>query len=224
VAKVTAGSPGGRVRRTDGAERQQHILGVAVSCFAQTGYHGTSARDIASAAKVPLSALHYYFANKEELFIAAFAMEFQRVANQRNQATQDIGKLSLADLVRGYITPLLDSGGESDNRDFLRLQSRALDDPQVAIHVFDRVVLPSTKPYLAALQNFFPKTARADLVRCFRNMTWAVGFAPIDPLYEALTDESPYPQGPRKTRALIELMVKYHTAGILAVTSPTAKA
>lgn len=170
-----------------------------------------------------MSALHYYFANKEELFIAAFAMEFQRVAEQRNQSVQDIEILSLADLVRGYITPLLAGDGESDNRDFLRLQARALDDPQVAMHVFNRVVLPSTQPYLTALQAFFPKTGRGDLVRCFRNMTWAVGFALIDPLYEALTDESPYPKGPRKTRALIDLMVKYHTAGILAVTSRTAK-
>jgi AcrR family transcriptional regulator len=221
VAKVTAAT--GRTRRTDGAERQQHILRVAVRCFAHSGYHGTSARDIAAAAEVPLSALHYYFSNKEELFIAAFAMEFQRVANQRNQAVQGIEKLSLADLVRGYIAPLLDGDGENDNRDFLRLQSRALDDPQVAKHVFNRVVLPSTQPFLAALQGLFPKTGRADLVRCFRNMTWAVGFAPIDPLYEALTDESPYPEGSRKTRALIDLMVKYHTAGILAVTSRTAK-
>jgi TetR/AcrR family transcriptional regulator, cholesterol catabolism regulator len=44
-----------------------HVLKTSAAIFAEKGYHSTSIRDIARAAKMSLSGLYYYFGSKEEL-------------------------------------------------------------------------------------------------------------------------------------------------------------
>jgi AcrR family transcriptional regulator len=48
-------------------EKLQRILKTSARIFAEKGYHRTSVRDIARAAKMSLAGLYYYFTTKEEL-------------------------------------------------------------------------------------------------------------------------------------------------------------
>lgn len=68
---------GGRPRRrgpyAKTAERRQQIVDVAYRVFATRGYHGSSLREIASAAGIGLSTLQHHFAGKEELLVAVLA-------------------------------------------------------------------------------------------------------------------------------------------------------
>lgn len=49
------------------SETRSHILDAAERRFAQTGYDGTSIRDITGDAGVNVAAIHYHFGGKEEL-------------------------------------------------------------------------------------------------------------------------------------------------------------
>ena len=51
-------------------DKRQQILINARKCFIEKGYSGTSLRDIAYKTKVPIGLIYYYFANKQELWIA----------------------------------------------------------------------------------------------------------------------------------------------------------
>ena len=73
---------------------------VALSLFAERGYHQTTMSDIATEAGVGRGTLYWYFPSKEKLFIAAFWHEIeQMIAGSKALAAQEISpleKLSLA--------------------------------------------------------------------------------------------------------------------------------
>ena len=53
-----------------GQSTREHIVTAAERLFAQHGFHGTSTRDVAAAAHLPLASLVYHFARKEQLYAA----------------------------------------------------------------------------------------------------------------------------------------------------------
>lgn len=64
-------SPSGRTgRRKGNAETRAAILAAARTCFGQSGYVGTTMRSVARFAEVDPALIHYYFGNKEDLFVA----------------------------------------------------------------------------------------------------------------------------------------------------------
>ena len=76
------------------------IKEVALSLFANRGYHQTTMSDIARAAGVGRGTLYWYFPSKENLFIAALWHEIeQMLAESKALAAQNVSpldKLSLA--------------------------------------------------------------------------------------------------------------------------------
>lgn len=53
-----------------GKHTRERILSVAEELYAERGFHGTSMRDVAAAAKLPLASTIYHFARKEKLYRA----------------------------------------------------------------------------------------------------------------------------------------------------------
>jgi AcrR family transcriptional regulator len=53
-----------------GRRSREHILGAAERLFAARGFHGTSMRDVAEAADVPVAGVVYHFRRKEALYAA----------------------------------------------------------------------------------------------------------------------------------------------------------
>ncbi len=51
-------------------QRRAHLEKAALRCFLRLGYHGTSVRDVAAAARLSLGALYTYFPDKLSLFSA----------------------------------------------------------------------------------------------------------------------------------------------------------
>lgn len=56
-----------------GARARDKILAVAERLLAEHGFHGTSMRDVAEAAGIPLANVVYHFARKEKLYAAVLA-------------------------------------------------------------------------------------------------------------------------------------------------------
>jgi len=61
-----------RAPRSDGAEARHRLLHTALRLFAQNGFAKTSIREIAREAGVNVSAISYYFGDKEGLYSATF--------------------------------------------------------------------------------------------------------------------------------------------------------
>jgi AcrR family transcriptional regulator len=61
-----------RAPRSDGAEARHRLLHTALRLFAQKGFAKTSTREIAREAEVNISAISYYFGDKEGLYAATF--------------------------------------------------------------------------------------------------------------------------------------------------------
>lgn len=62
----SAGKPAGRIRQ----KNEKAIIAAAEIEFARHGYKGTSMNSIALAVGLPKANLHYYFSNKQGLYIA----------------------------------------------------------------------------------------------------------------------------------------------------------
>jgi len=67
----------GRPRHADGQRTRQAILDAALTLFAESGYFGTSLRDIGRAVSIRESALYNYFPSKEALFEALLCNDQQ---------------------------------------------------------------------------------------------------------------------------------------------------
>lgn len=63
---TSAGKPAGRIRQ----KNEKAIIAAAEVEFARHGYKGTSMNSIALAVGLPKANLHYYFSNKQGLYIA----------------------------------------------------------------------------------------------------------------------------------------------------------
>ena len=62
--------PAIRSHTPKGQSTREHIVAAAERLFATGGFHGTSTRDVAAAARLPLASLVYHFARKEQLYAA----------------------------------------------------------------------------------------------------------------------------------------------------------
>jgi AcrR family transcriptional regulator len=113
----------GRARRSNRERRdesQERILDAAESLFARFGFNGVSVKDIAQAAEVDASLLHYYFASKAGLYTAVIARRAGEVNDARLTALQAYaaqaeGRPTVAGVVRTYIEAtfaLARTGGE----------------------------------------------------------------------------------------------------------------
>ena len=68
-----------RAKRLPAEQRRQEILESAVSVFAERGFAGTGTADIAAAAGIGEPTIYRYFANKQELYLAALRLSGDQV-------------------------------------------------------------------------------------------------------------------------------------------------
>jgi AcrR family transcriptional regulator len=72
----------------------RRILGAAETCFARSGYDGASMREIAGAASVSKSLLHYHFQSKEHLFTEVQIRSYDRLAAKVTEAVSSLESVS----------------------------------------------------------------------------------------------------------------------------------
>jgi AcrR family transcriptional regulator len=72
-----------------GTRARDKIVRVAERLLAEAGFHGTSMRDVADAAGVPLASVVYHFAKKEQLYAAVLTEIGAQLALQLEDALDD---------------------------------------------------------------------------------------------------------------------------------------
>jgi AcrR family transcriptional regulator len=96
-----------RAPRSDGAEARHRLLHTALRLFAQKGFAKTSTREIAREAEVNISAISYYFGDKEGLYAATFSEPMGADANDLLAACKVPGR-SLQDTLRVCMVSMID--------------------------------------------------------------------------------------------------------------------
>src|SRR4029078_11454520 len=71
------------------AETSSSLLEAAKKVLRQNGYSGLSTRDVAAAAGVPLSQIHYHFGSKQGLVLALFEYLNAQLIDRQNALFHD---------------------------------------------------------------------------------------------------------------------------------------
>ncbi len=154
---------------TSSIDTKEQILNVAEQLFAENGFAGTSLRSVIRKADVNLSAVHYHFGSKEELFHAVVARIAQPLVKEqlkrlaKCEAQND--PLRVEAILETFLTPalevILDSGDRSLN--CARFMGRCRLEPDSIREVADREFRGSQEAYLDALGRSLPNLSRQEL-------------------------------------------------------------
>lgn len=85
----TASLAAPRSHTPKGTRSRDRILRVAERLLASAGFHGTSMRDVADAAGVPLASVVYHFAKKEQLYAAVLGVIGEQLVADLARALDD---------------------------------------------------------------------------------------------------------------------------------------
>ena len=89
---TTGAAPAPRRARRHDPQRRDRLIDAALTVIAERGVAGTSHREIARAADVPLGSMTYHFSGLDEVLVAAFTRHAESVAavfDQRLAAATD---------------------------------------------------------------------------------------------------------------------------------------
>ncbi|MBE9169997.1 TetR/AcrR family transcriptional regulator [Pleurocapsales cyanobacterium LEGE 06147] len=157
------------MKATTSTDTKEQILNVAEHLFAERGFAGTSLRSVIREAEVNLSAVHYHFGSKEELFSAVVARiakpvvkdQLERLA--KCQAQDD--PPSVEAILEAFLTPplqvVLNSGDRSTN--CARFMGRCRTEPDPIRAIAEKEFGDSIKVYLDALGRSLPDFSRTEL-------------------------------------------------------------
>lgn len=207
-------------RRTRAEGTRERILEAALHEFADLGVLGASLRDISGRSQVPLSALHYHFGSKEDLFSAAVEHVFRKLSAGRLELLRKLesspGKPTLEAVLEAFIIPTLKLAKGPEGLAYLRLQARMYDAREVVNERLMYVALEATAPFRRAIAEALPGLEEEHLIRGYRALVRDVLSTIADPAYEFLTGKPSLPSG-KAASALADVLVRYHAAGFRAL-------
>lgn len=79
-----------KIKQKRSRERRQAILIAATEVLGEKGVHAATLTDISKAAKLPLSSIYDYFANKSDLLVAVPQANFDELYNKIDQALEPL--------------------------------------------------------------------------------------------------------------------------------------
>jgi AcrR family transcriptional regulator len=149
-----AKSPLEQAREAPGSTKAR-ILAAAEAVFAARGFEGASTREIAAAAGVNISSLHYHWASKEALYVAVFQDIYDRLTTLLRETLQGLADERDRGVVVSRVMHEL-VGFMAAHRAVPKLLARRLleDDPDVAV---DQEVLV---PALGVFTEFLGRTGQ----------------------------------------------------------------
>lgn len=175
-------APRRRSNRERRDESKGRILDAAEALFAQRGFNGVSLKDIAVAAEVDTSLLHYYFASKAGLFTAVITRQAPRVNRARMEAMATYaqaagGAPSVEGALRAYLEPaftLAIEGGQSEQNYMTLIAQISVSPasvlPGVQVDAFD----PAIEAFLDLMQQARPKATRTELYWFYHMLSGAI--------------------------------------------------
>jgi len=214
----------GRPKGTQSAQTRERILNAAEHLFADGGYDGTSIRDVAAEAGLQIHSIGYHFGPKEALFDAVVARRAEIMtrlrrasleAARRKAGTQTI---PVEDLVRAYVEPFIKSASHGDPgwRNYAALMGRLANSP-LGTEIIARHYDETARDYIKELNRSLPSADLEDVVEGFSAMVAAMlGICSATGRPERLSGRT----RPRSPESSFDTLVRFHTAGLLALALP----
>ncbi len=201
---------------------RDRILAQAANHFAQRGFNATSLREITRDAEANPASVHYYFSSKAELYLEVIATFRERLSRQRNEALLAInpklrGARRVRAIVHAYVAPHIRLCAEPDAANYVRIVARATSEshypPEIQI---PRTINALRDDFVRALRETLPSASEERIRKAFTFTVDVMLLAPVDTVYEALAGKPAWPADPE---AMIEHVVEFCTAGIVATCS-----
>ncbi|MGK7914345.1 MAG: TetR/AcrR family transcriptional regulator [Prochloraceae cyanobacterium] len=154
------------------SDTKDQILNVAEQLFAERGYAGTSLRQLIKEAGVNLSAVHYHFGSKEELFRAVVARTAQPIVKKSLEeltlAQSREGDLSVEAILEAFMSPSLEIFISNDaqkerSTNCAKLMGRCRTEPDPIQKIADAEFEELRTAYLDVLQRILPDRSRNEL-------------------------------------------------------------
>jgi TetR/AcrR family transcriptional regulator, regulator of cefoperazone and chloramphenicol sensitivity len=150
--------PDARPTNSDrGAVAREHLITHGTRIFATKGFAAATTREICDAAGVNVSAIHYYFGDKEGLYRAALLQPIREMTAAFGR--YDDPALPFEQSMRMFLTPFLmpSRGGEDDlDADVMRMHLREMIEPS---DVFREITEQTIVPAHDALANVLARHA-----------------------------------------------------------------
>ena len=146
------------------------ILDASEKLFSINGYDGTSLRDIASEASVPVGLVHHHGVSKDTLFHTTVARRATELADARMAALRAIQRdqsVTLERIIEAFFSPFLRLARSGDQwLAYARLVAHVSVDPRWR-HICAECFDPTADAFLDAIAETLPDTPRPVLAQSF---------------------------------------------------------
>jgi AcrR family transcriptional regulator len=155
---------------------RERILKVAEQIFAEMGFEGTSLRQIAVNADVPVALVSYHFKNKLGLYREVFKVRdpntgAQRMAGLALAEMEDDPDRRLEMILKAALMPMLSLRKIEGSANFGVLLAREATDPKSAERgIIQEAFDPTARATIAALKRALPDRSEAEIVWAFQMM------------------------------------------------------
>lgn len=159
---MNAANPGDQKRA------RARILDAAEEQFAEAGFDGTSLRQIALKANVPVPLVGYHFGSKLGLYRAIFEAGVPAILDQRaaGMALADAEKdpvRRLEMIMRAILGPMLRLRNAEGKGFFAKMLAREVNDPRAAERgILEELLDPIARDMIALLEELMPGRSKAD--------------------------------------------------------------
>ncbi|WP_282127428.1 TetR/AcrR family transcriptional regulator [Roseobacter litoralis] len=214
----------GRPKGGRSDQTRERILDAAEHLFADRGYDGTSIRDVAAKAGLQLHSIGYHFGPKESLFDTVVGRRAEIMTRLRsdalNASRQKAGAqtIPVCDLIRSYVGPFIKSASHGDEgwRNYAALMGR-LANSSLGTEIIAKHYDDTARDYIAELKRSLSGADPEDVVEGFSAMVAAMlGICAATGRPERLSGRA----APRTPESSFETLVRFHTAGFLALAMP----
>jgi len=196
--------------RTPEATRER-LLNAAAQLFAESGFHGTTARDIAQRGGVNLAAGHYHFGSKKELYLEVLRAEFAKVRREMSRRRVIRSQTELDRLSRQELMDLLSTRTEVMMAMLVgpppslhsTLMQREMCDPSEALPVIvAEFIEPMLDELKQVLQRLAPELDAATIESCaFSMVGQALFYRFTMPAWLHMKNRGSYPRDLARTAA-----------------------
>lgn len=183
-------------------DTRERLLAAAAALFAEHGFHGTKARDIAQRGGVNLAASNYHYGSKRDLYFEVLRRHFAEIRAELQRrgaqlpAAKKLSRAKLEALLRARAQVMLEVLLGPPPSVYGALMQRELCDPSEALPlIVDEFVQPSMEEMSAILAKLAPDLGKEELRMCAYSIIGQVLFyrAAMPALLQML-DRHAYPK------------------------------
>ena len=198
----------GRPSKAEARDTRSDILDASLELFSESGFFGTSMRQIARAVGVRESALYHHFPSKDSI-LEALLEDFgaQKLAGLSHVDLAQVARVGVDQMLRTFVLTVLEEWATPRERKFMRLI--LTEGPRLGARGF--TTLPTfIDRMLRTLTEFFAQLMDRGLVRRRSPEIVAIElFAPVMMMRVRFMVMPPGPVDLKRVRALADEHVKY---------------